>query len=547
MIRYLRSVARNPGFIVCCSSLVRFFWFLDVSIISSLHCDAQNSEHYSHVAFRVSDARVPFRFLQILRKSSTGILTMKKAWLPNKDTAWDLVDVLSVGKETNDAERTLSVTVPLPAEGGGAGRLRTTATVLQSTTVPYDDSHGIPADQLHDLCAFNMVHEAPLVDGLHRRYRKDLIYTNIGNNLLVSINPCKEIDVYDTIIPYLSGPSTDSKEKSTDVLQPHIFALANHALSEKDYNAAKRAASQSIMVCGESGSGKTEASKYVMHFLLQADKEHQRHLNSLTVGTLNAAFSDLSTGPNKGKSAVGKGSAADTAVLSSILGPSSVIFESFGNARTQHNGNSSRFGKYTKFQYSADQRLISAYTETFLLEQTRLVTVGEGEQNYHIFYALLNTKAEASRLKLTRASDFKILCDSQAATDATATRGARPGAADELQRNLSEVSTSLRAVDVTQEELQEIWSLLAALLHLGNIECRSIVDEFKPQADDNYEQVELISPSMPLSELCYLLGVSSLTFEVSIDVVLWCPGAFCMRTTKLSSGIRCLVSVSMTP
>jgi myosin heavy subunit len=450
---------------------------------------------------------------------------MKKAWLPNKDTAWDLVDVLSVGKETNDAERTLSVTVPLPAEGGGAGRLRATAAVLQSTTVPYDDSHGIAADQLHDLCAFNMVHEAPLVDGLHRRYRKDLIYTNIGNNLLVSINPCKEIDVYDTINPYLSGPSTDSKEKSTDVLQPHIFALANHALSEKDNNAAKRAASQSIMVCGESGSGKTEASKYVMHFLLQADKEHQRHLNSLTIGTLNAAFSDLSTGPNKGKSAVGKGSAADTAVLSSILGPSSVIFESFGNARTQHNGNSSRFGKYTKFQYSADQRLISAYTETFLLEQTRLVTVGEGEQNYHIFYALLNTKTEASRLKLTKASDFKILCDSQAAAGAAAaTRGGRPGAADELQRNLSEVSTSLRAVGVTQEELQEIWSLLAALLHLGNIECRSIVDESKPQADDNYEQVELISPSMPLSELCYLLGVSSLTFEVSFAIVLWCPG-----------------------
>lgn len=454
-------------------------------------------------------------------------LNMKKVWLPNKDTAWDLVDVLSVGKEADESARTLSVTAPVAAEGGGAGRLRTTASVLLSSTVPYDDSHGIATELLHDLCIFNKLHEAPLVDGLHRRYRKDLIYTNIGSNLLVSINPCKPIDAYDTIIPYLSGHGVEKKEKSEEVLQPHIFALANHALAEKNQNASRRSANQSIMVCGESGSGKTEASKYVMHFLLQADKEHQKHLNSLTLGALNNAFSDLSTGGKSNKAAaVGKGSAADTAVLSSILGPSSTIFESFGNARTQHNANSSRFGKYTKFQYSADHRLISAYTETFLLEQTRLVTVGEGEQNYHIFYALLNTKAEASRLKLTSASDFKILCDTQNANNSgggsakggIGGAGGRgmPSTADDLERNLADVSSALRAVGVSPEELAEIWSLLAALLHLGNIECRSVVDESKPKADENYEQVELQSRSMPLSELTNLLGVSSLTFEVSV-------------------------------
>lgn len=446
---------------------------------------------------------------------------MKKVWLPNKDTAWDLCDVLSVGNETNPAEQTLNVMMPLPAEGGGAGRLRTTGTVLLSSTIPYDESHGIAPELLHDLCMFNKLHEAPLVDGLHRRYKQDLIYTNIGNNLLLSINPCKHLDIYDTISPYLTANIAENKDRSTESLQPHVYALANHALSEKVQSASKRTANQSIMVCGESGSGKTEASKYAMHFLLQADKEHQRHLNASTVGSLNTAFGGLTTSAAgaKGKvgASVGKGSASDTAVLSSVLGPSSVIFESFGNARTKHNGNSSRFGKYTKFQYSADHRLISAYTETFLLEQTRLVTVGEGEQNYHIFYALLNTKTEASRLRLTAPGSFKILCDSkgQHNSGSTGAGAGLPSAADDLQRSLGDVSASLKAVGVTEDELFEIWSLLGALLHLGNIECKSIVDESKPQADENYEQVELISPTMPLSELCYLLGVSSLTFEVS--------------------------------
>jgi hypothetical protein len=249
-----------------------------------------------------------------------------------------------------------------------------------------------------------------------------------------------------------------------------------------------------------------------MHFLLQADKEHQKQLNASTLTTLNTAFGGLSTSTstpatttgaaasttmNKSPAVVAKGSAADIYSLSAVLGPSSVIFESFGNARTQHNDNSSRFGKYTKFQYSADHRLISAFTETFLLEQTRLVTVGEGEQNYHIFYALLNTKSEASKYKLTSAKDFKILCDGKNADNSSAGKGRNPASesstADELECSLREVSEALRAVGVSAEEMGNIWSLLAALLHLGNIQCKSIVDESKPQADENYEQVILFS------------------------------------------------------
>jgi myosin-5 len=348
------------------------------------------------------------------------------------------------------------------------------------------------------------------VDGIHRRYKKDLIYTNIGSNLLVSVNPCKPIDAYDSIQPYLTG-SEISNEQKTEAPQPHIYSIANHALVEKKQGSSKRhTANQSIMVCGESGSGKTEASKYVMHFLLQADKEHQKLLNASTLTTLNTAFGGLSTSASspastsgtmsKSPAVVAKGSAADIYSLSAVLGPSSVIFESFGNARTQHNDNSSRFGKYTKFQYSADHRLISAFTETFLLEQTRLVTVGEGEQNYHIFYALLNTKSEASKYKLTAAKDFKILCDGKNADNSSAGKGrnnnnnpaaasSQASAADELECSLREVSESLRAVGVSAEEKDSIWSLLAALLHLGNIQCKSIVDESKPQADENYEQV----------------------------------------------------------
>ena len=112
---------------------------------------------------------------------------------------------------------------------------------------------------------------------------------------------------------------------------------------------------------GESGSGKTEASKRVMSFLIDADKENRSD------GSTNVA--------NKGD------------IIRQVLMESNIVLEAFGNSKTVRNDNSSRFGKYIKLQYSQETRIVSAFTETFLLEKSRLVTLGESfNQSNHIYY-----------------------------------------------------------------------------------------------------------------------------------------------------------------
>ena len=70
--------------------------------------------------------------------------------------------------------------------------------------------------------------------------------------------------------------------------------------------------------------------------------------------------------------------------IKDVLIQSSLIFEAFGNAKTVRNDNSSRFGKYIKLQYTAANELVSAFTETFLLEKSRIVSIGDEERNYHV-------------------------------------------------------------------------------------------------------------------------------------------------------------------
>lgn len=136
----------------------------------------------------------------------------------------------------------------------------------------------------------------------------------------------------------------------------------------KDQNNNGRAVkkNQSVIVSGESGAGKTEASKHVMRYLIDASKKLSA---SLTGGGARDAT-------------------ANDEIEKSIM-QSNVILEAFGNAKTVRNDNSSRFGKYIKLRYDEGSELRGAFTEHFLLEKTRLVRADKGERNYHVFYQLL--------------------------------------------------------------------------------------------------------------------------------------------------------------
>ena len=258
-----------------------------------------------------------------------------KVWVPSKTKVWQLATV--------DAWKQSTVEVTT-AEGQHE-------TLDQAKAARWDPSHDGDID---DLAKMNQLHEAPLLTALGRRYKRDAIYTYTGD-VLVSVNPYKSIPLlYDL-------PAVDDEEafEAMDASRPHVYGIARRA------QAAVRATrvNQSVVVSGESGAGKTEASKKVMAFLL----------------ALSAARKDAY---------------AEAAVdVDAVLMVSNVILEAFGNAKTIRNDNSSRFGKYIRLVYDDDWRIAGARTDHFLLEKSRLASVDAGERSYHYFYQLVKAKA----------------------------------------------------------------------------------------------------------------------------------------------------------
>jgi myosin heavy subunit len=393
-------------------------------------------------------------------------------WIPTKTQGWELGTLI---QETADGS--------LVVEGTDGRKTYSKIEIHRTDPTHFDD--------LEDLCTMNHLHEAPLLDCLRRRFLADKIYTTTGD-VLISINPYKRIPgLYEAPLTYLDTPDDGEVDKTAS--RPHVYKIANFALVELLYGkksaleglAAPR--NQSIVVSGESGAGKTEASKYVMNFLIAADQEEK------TAGKVARSESDQRTGD----------------AIKRVLLDSNVIFEAFGNAKTVRNDNSSRFGKYIKLQYSEDNRIISAFTETFLLEKSRLMNVGAGERNYHVFYQFLRgnqNPALAKNLYLKDPTQFKMLVDANGA--------ALNSTEDPLYGQLLQALTTLGCSNV---EVESLLSLLAALLHIGNISVTMLEEgkEVEIPEEENTESKQheymgharLNSPTMPMHVIAELLGV----------------------------------------
>ncbi|CAM9121267.1 unnamed protein product, partial [Ectocarpus fasciculatus] len=174
-----------------------------------------------------------------------------------------------------------------------------------------------------------------------------------------------------------------------------------------------------------------------------------------------------------------------------VLVDTNIVLEAFGNAKTVRNDNSSRFGKYTKLQYTADDKLSSAHTQTFLLEKSRLTAVGAKERNYHVLYQVAkgtDSSLDKEGLRLSSVNDFRILI-SGACTVA--------GKQDNDVELFTELCDALRTLGANDVEMTRLWELLAAILHMGNI---------RVQGSDGACGIE--SPSMPLEGVAALLGCS---------------------------------------
>ncbi|XP_013109166.1 myosin heavy chain 95F isoform X4 [Stomoxys calcitrans] len=321
-----------------------------------------------------------------------------------------------------------------------------------------------------DNCELMLLNEATFLDNLKTRYYKDKIYTYVAN-ILIAINPYREItDLY--------APATIKKYngRSLGELAPHVFAIADKAI--RDMRVYK--ASQSIIVSGESGAGKTESTKYLLKYL---------------------CYSHDSAGPIEQK----------------ILDANPVL-EAFGNAKTTRNNNSSRFGKFIEVHYDAKCQVVGGYISHYLLEKSRICSQSAEERNYHVFYMLLAGAPQQLRDKLSlgKPDDYRYLSGCTQYFSNGKTEQLIPAtqkSADHMKNgplkdpiiddynHFQNLDKALGRLGLSEIQKLEIYSLVAAVLHLGNISFEEIPDDVRGGCQVSQ------SSEKSLTTTCRLLGV----------------------------------------
>ncbi|KAJ7241058.1 P-loop containing nucleoside triphosphate hydrolase protein [Mycena haematopus] len=245
-------------------------------------------------------------------------------------------------------------------------------------------------DRVEDIADLTFLNEASVVHNLRLRFGSGAIYTYSGL-FLVAINPYQSLPLYsDAIVQQY-------RSKRRDENPPHIFAVAERAW----VNMGEERENQSILITGESGAGKTESTKKVIQYLAAiATDVHPSHSRSPTIG---------STIPNTGlprsdsfrrghtvSPSVSSGSGSQLLTARGRLGllerqilQANPILEAFGNAQTQRNNNSSRFGKFVRITFAPDGSIAGANIDWYLLEKSRVVVRSEAERSFHVFYQLM--------------------------------------------------------------------------------------------------------------------------------------------------------------
>ncbi|KAI8394115.1 P-loop containing nucleoside triphosphate hydrolase protein [Radiomyces spectabilis] len=345
-----------------------------------------------------------------------------KAWFTDEKEAW--VSATCVSSDITDDK------VRLVFEDDGDQKEH----VFESTLAEVDKTGGSTLPPLRnppkmeytdDLTNLSYLNEPAVLNTIRTRYMQHLIYTYSGI-VLIAMNPFDRVALYEPdIVQQYSG-------KRRGELEPHLFAIAEDA-----YRCMIREqTNQTIVVSGESGAGKTVSAKYIMRYFATADDQESAGKKQKLDGNMTEVEEQiLATNP---------------------------IMEAFGNAKTTRNDNSSRFGKYIEIQFDDGANIIGAKIRTYLLERSRLIFQPETERNYHIFYQLCAGAplSEKKEFELGDYSSFHYLNQSGTGT----VLGVDDAAEFEVtQRALSTVGLSV--------QLQwKIFRLLAALLHIGNLQ-----------------------------------------------------------------------------
>ncbi|KAI3887201.1 hypothetical protein MKW92_013040 [Papaver armeniacum] len=289
--------------------------------------------------------------------------------------------------------------------------------VTADLSAVYPKDMEAPAGGVDDMTKLSYLHEPGVLQNLSSRYELNEIYTYTGN-ILIAINPFQRLPhIYDAHMmeQYKGAPFGE--------LSPHVFAVADVAYRAM-INEGK---SNSILVSGESGAGKTETTKMLMRYLAYL-----------------------------GGRVATEGRTVEQQVLES-----NPVLEAFGNAKTVRNNNSSRFGKFVEIQFDKHGRISGAAIRTYLLERSRVCQISDPERNYHCFYLLCAApQEEVEKYKLGNPKSFHYLNQSNCYE--------LVGVSD--ARDYLATRRAMDIVGISEKEQDAIFRVVAAILHLGNIE-----------------------------------------------------------------------------
>ncbi|XP_026151117.1 unconventional myosin-Ib isoform X5 [Mastacembelus armatus] len=303
-----------------------------------------------------------------------------------------------------------------------------------------------------DMVLLEPLSEDSFLENLRNRFDHSEIYTYIGS-VVISVNPYRSLPIY------TSDKVEEYRNRNFYELSPHIYALADeayHSLRDQDKD-------QCILITGESGAGKTEASKLVMSYVAAV---------------------------------CGKGQEVNK-VKEQLL-QSNPVLEAFGNAKTVRNDNSSRFGKYMDIEFDFKGDPLGGVISNYLLEKSRVVKQPRGERNFHIFYQLLSGASDDTLKKLKLHRDFSKY--NYLSLDSAVVNGLDDAT------NFRTVRNAMQIVGFMEDEVQSVLELVAAVLKLGNI-------EFKPESRCNGTDESRIKDKNDLKEMCELLGIEQSVLE----------------------------------
>lgn len=314
-------------------------------------------------------------------------------------------------------------------------------------------------DKVNDMSELTHLNEPSVLYNLQNRYFDNLIYTYSGL-FLVAINPYNDkLNLYtDSMISKYHNTSLESNDDEKTILPPHIYNITENAyqsLLKDDKN-------QSILVTGESGAGKTENTKKILQYLTSITKNESTNHN-----------------------------------FEAKILQSNPILESFGNAQTVRNNNSSRFGKFIKIKISNNEKhIIGAQIDWYLLEKSRIINQTIKERNFHIFYELLAGLNNSNHLNLksnllidsTDFSDYQILNNISNSNDLT---------------NFESLMTAFKTIGFQNSDVENIFKIVSTILHVGNLKFTNFDNKNndKPAVLENPELLEKITTLLGLNDI----------------------------------------------